>query len=343
MTTLNMPASTDALAFSQALALYDPAWQPLHRRLHRPRQPWQGRFGEYALQVEWQVSMAPGNEPLRVVWLTLGESPLWLALPRQALRLLALPDDLALVSPASALLLEQALLPLIEPLEQALGLTLQVLERAPETPSNLAPLQLELRVTIDGTPMPVQLRSDAEGWAVLLDALDRYIAPAPLDLGPLPLLLQVDAGEAWLTLAELRSLLPGDVVMLEPWAEAQVRLHLGGQLMLKAQRDGQRLRLLETPNVLAVVKERSMSDVEVGADGLDSSLDELQLKLVCQVGSVELSFAQLRELGVGSVLELAPRMHEGVDLMINGRRVGQGQLVKVGDGLGVRVLSFAVS
>ena len=76
---------------------------------------------------------------------------------------------------------------------------------------------------------------------------------------------------------------------------------------------------------------------------LDSSLDELQLKLVCQVGSVELSLAQLRELGVGSVLALAPRMHEGVDLMINGRRVGQGQLVKIGDGLGVRLLSFAAS
>ncbi|MFB4392304.1 MULTISPECIES: type III secretion system cytoplasmic ring protein SctQ [unclassified Pseudomonas] len=338
-----MSASADTLGFSEALPWYDPAWQPSHRRLHRPRQPWHGRFGEHALQVQWQVSMAPGNEPLLVAWLALGESPLWLALPRQALGLLALPEDMVLASLASALLLEQALLPLIEPLEQGLGLTLQVLERPPETPSNLAPLQLELCVSLDGTPLPVQLRSDASGWAVLLDALDRHIAPAPLDLGALPLLLQVDAGEAGLTLAELRSLLPGDVVMLEPWAEAQVRLHLAGQLMLRAQRDGQRLRLLETPNVLAVVKEQPMSDVEVGADGLDSSLDELQLKLVCQVGSVELSFAQLRELGVGSVLELAPRMHDGVDLMINGRRVGQGQLVKVGDGLGVRVLSFAVS
>jgi type III secretion protein Q len=27
--------------------------------------------------------------------------------------------------------------------------------------------------------------------------------------------------------------------------------------------------------------------------------------------------------------------------MVNGRRVGQGQLVKIGDGLGVRLLSFA--
>jgi type III secretion protein Q len=32
---------------------------------------------------------------------------------------------------------------------------------------------------------------------------------------------------------------------------------------------------------------------------------------------------------------------DSVDLMVNGRRVGQGQLVKIGDGLGVRLLSFA--
>lgn len=336
-------AAADTLAFSHALPWYDPQWQPQHRRLHRPRLPWQGAFGEQTLRVEWQVSMAQSNEQLLVSWWALGEATVWLALPRQALGLLALPDGLALPSTASALLLEHALLALIEPLEQALGLTLQVLERAPETPSNLAPLQLELRVSLGDTALPVQLRSDAAGWAVMLAALERHIAPAPLELGPLPLSLQVDGGEAWLTLAELRSLLPGDVVMLDPWAEAQVRLCHGRQLMLRAQRDGQRLQLLEPPKVLAVVTERSMSDVEDGAGGLDCSLDELQLKLVCQVGSVELSFAQLRELGTGSVLELAPRMHEGVDLMINGRRVGQGQLVKVGDGLGVRVLSFAVS
>lgn len=75
--------------------------------------------------------------------------------------------------------------------------------------------------------------------------------------------------------------------------------------------------------------------------GLDSTLNELPLKLVCQVGSVEMSLAQLRELGAGSLVPLTPQLHDGVDLMVNGRRIGQGQLVKIGDGLGVRLLSFA--
>ena len=73
---------------------------------------------------------------------------------------------------------------------------------------------------------------------------------------------------------------------------------------------------------------------------VESSLDELPLKLVCQVGTVELSLAQLREMGEGSLLQLTPQMHDGVDLLVNGRRIGQGQLVKMGDGLGVRLLSL---
>ena len=74
---------------------------------------------------------------------------------------------------------------------------------------------------------------------------------------------------------------------------------------------------------------------------LDSTLDALPLTLVCQVGSVEMSLAQLRELGAGSVVQLDAQQDDRVDLMVNGRRVGQGQLVKIGDGLGVRLLSFA--
>lgn len=74
---------------------------------------------------------------------------------------------------------------------------------------------------------------------------------------------------------------------------------------------------------------------------LDSSLDELPLKLVCQAGSVELTLAQLRELGEGSLVQFADQRQDSVDLMVAGRRVGQGQLVRIGDGLGIRVLSIA--
>lgn len=73
---------------------------------------------------------------------------------------------------------------------------------------------------------------------------------------------------------------------------------------------------------------------------LDVSLDALPLKLVCQVGSVELTLEQLREMAPGTLLPLASSTRDEVDLMVNGRRVGRGELVRIGDGLGVRLLGF---
>ena len=73
---------------------------------------------------------------------------------------------------------------------------------------------------------------------------------------------------------------------------------------------------------------------------VDETLNDLPLKLVCQLGTVELSLAQVQQLGVGSLVPLTSQVHEAVDMLINGRRVGRGQLVQIGDGLGVRVQSI---
>ena len=85
-----------------------------------------------------------------------------------------------------------------------------------------------------------------------------------------------------------------------------------------------------------------MSEMSNDAD-LDASLDELPLTLICQLGSVELTLAQLREMAPGSVLPFTGQAHDEVDLMVNGRRVGRGELVTIGAGLGVRLLGFSGS
>ena len=42
----------------------------------------------------------------------------------------------------------------------------------------------------------------------------------------------------------------------------------------------------------------------------------------------------------GTLLPLASSGQDEVDLMVNGRRIGRGELVRIGDGLGVRLLGF---
>lgn len=328
----------DVAAFAQSLPWHDPQWTAVHNRLHTPRKSWQGQFAGRAMAVHWSGG-EPATDAGVDVWLTVGEAMLVLTLPAEALLALQLPASLALDSLAGSLLLEQALLPLIAPLEQLSGRPIRVLDKT--SPREACALAMNLGVQFaDGAEWPVQLRMSADGAALIADTLDRHATATPEDLGHLHLPMTVDGGEAWLTLAELRSLLPGDVVMLDAWPEAQVRLCLGGDFQACAQREGDRLQLIDAPMAMNSLKEQHMSEVVTGPS-LAASLDELQLKLICQVGSVELTLAQLRELGAGSLLQLTPQMQEGVELLINGRRVGQGQLVQIGDGLGVRVLSFA--
>lgn len=68
--------------------------------------------------------------------------------------------------------------------------------------------------------------------------------------------------------------------------------------------------------------------------------EELPLTVIIEVGRVQMSIQKLMELQPGNVLELDIHPENGVDLVINGRRVGKGELLKVGETLGVRILDI---
>ncbi|MGY2192986.1 type III secretion system cytoplasmic ring protein SctQ [Pseudomonas pergaminensis] len=319
------------------LTHYDPALLALHNQVHRRRRPWQGRCAGQDLRVSWaaepQVLVAPHE-----VLLALGRAPARLRLSAAALEQwvlpLALPFDVQqLPALPRSLLLELAVLDLIETLEPLLGHPVQLLDAADG--QAVFAMQVALELSFGSQPaMSAQLEL-SEGAAVLVAQLLAQYAPIAPD--PLPALRQtlaVVAGRQWLSLGELRSLRPGDVLMLEQGPG--LLLDLDGRLQARCQYQGEVLRLQEALKAPFLEPENTMTDVDAA-----TALDDLPLKLVCQVGSLELTLAQLRELGAGSLLQLNTPGVDSVDLMVNGRRVGQGQLVKIGDGLGVRLLSFA--
>jgi type III secretion protein Q len=311
------------------LERHDSALLALHNRLHRRRQPWRGQCAGQAVVVQWGSAAQPIPDA-REVLLGLGDSRVRVRLPGSVLEQLKVP--LAVAHPASALnalpnalLLELALLTLIEPLERLLGQAVQVSDDQGLDQRRLPfVLSLSLKVTFGQQPeVDVQLDLTGASAQVIADLLDSHATPAPAD----PAVhwpLAVDAGSAWLSLGELRSLLPGDVVMIDQPQDAEFNLALDGRLQARARLEGSGVRLQEKLMAVNPTREPFMTDV-VAAPGVDAILDDLPLKLVCQVGSVELSLAQLRELGTGSLLQLTPDVQDGVDLMVNGRRIGQGQ------------------
>ena len=79
-----------------------------------------------------------------------------------------------------------------------------------------------------------------------------------------------------------------------------------------------------------------------GPTGLqDSDLDDLPVRLVFELGRVELSLGELQRLAPGALVPLARPLDEPLDIIANGRRLGRGALVQIGDSLGVRIVSLA--
>ena len=343
MSVAERQSAVDAQAFLDSLASVDPAGQAWHAGLSRSGTCWQGQLLGQPASLATRASGASLSESASSatfdLWLNQGGAPWLLRIPQGVLATLDLSSSVSRFDAASALLLEQTLLPVIEPLEALLGVSLHLSAQPLCSVERLDAPSLSLTLTLAEQAYDLHLRTDAAGAERLATLLQRQLPTPANDLDHWPMPLRIDIAAGRFSLGELRSLYPGDVALLDRWPVDQVRLGFGTQWQAQASRSDQRLQLLHlTP--CSAFEERFMSEQDTGP-GLDSSLDELELELVCQAGSVTLSLAELRRLGPGSTLELAPRLEAHVDLLVNGRRVGQGELVKLGDALGVRVLSFA--
>lgn len=63
------------------------------------------------------------------------------------------------------------------------------------------------------------------------------------------------------------------------------------------------------------------------------------LTLAVEIGRIQMPLDKLLQLQPGNVLELAVRPEEGVYLLLNGKKVAKGELIKLGDLLGIKILS----
>lgn len=67
---------------------------------------------------------------------------------------------------------------------------------------------------------------------------------------------------------------------------------------------------------------------------------ELPVHLTVEVGRLQMTAGELMNLAPGNLLELNVTPQQGVTLVVNGKKVGRGEIIKIGDVLGVRILSI---
>jgi flagellar motor switch protein FliN/FliY len=70
------------------------------------------------------------------------------------------------------------------------------------------------------------------------------------------------------------------------------------------------------------------------------SPQEIPLTLAIEVARLRINLDKLLQLSPGNVLELSVKPEQGVDLVIGGKKVAKGELVKLGEMLGVKILQL---
>ncbi|MFM9272151.1 type III secretion system cytoplasmic ring protein SctQ [Halomonas elongata] len=319
--------------------------------MSRPREPLTLSLGGHPLRCHLDPGAYPGAEAM-TVGIVLDETPARLMLDAAALAMLVAPLSLRrslqdCTPSVRALWLEYALLEWLEPMEVRLGSTIRLQGDVdePEDP----PVRLDLRLEDAERCGRLSLALSLSSAKALCPLLDTHCSVTPRACSTVPWPLQWVAGYQALSHAELRDLKPGDVVMLDrPGPETAAVV--GGVLMAEVatHRDGMQLR-----SPLHVLTRgdfnmaQSPADTRKKGDGSqstrpdESTLDRLPVRLVCEFGRLELSLGELRELDQGSVLPLSRPSEEAVDLVVNGKVMGRGRLVEVGDGLGVQIVRLA--
>jgi flagellar motor switch protein FliN/FliY len=79
---------------------------------------------------------------------------------------------------------------------------------------------------------------------------------------------------------------------------------------------------------------------EKGAKTTKAKIADLPLNVVIEMGRIQLSVQKLMELQPGNMLEVDLHPENGVDLVVNGKRIGKGELLRVGETIGVRILDI---
>ena len=69
--------------------------------------------------------------------------------------------------------------------------------------------------------------------------------------------------------------------------------------------------------------------------------EEIPLTVSVEIGRIQMSIDQLMQLAPGNMLDLDITPENGVNLIVNGHCIGKGELLKLGETLGVRILDKA--
>ncbi|MER8375499.1 type III secretion system cytoplasmic ring protein SctQ [Mesorhizobium sp. M1406] len=343
--TAGLPAVGERLTLGSVPAVDVGALNAFYRR----RAPAQITIAGKAMTIAtvWPATN-PADQRLCTIAFTVAGKVAKLRLPLSVVeRAFAKADELVdmkrLAPMHAALLLESAFEEDLERIEGKLGerIALTSVERR-DTVSEQISLAFVMAGN-DGTIDCVLNTTDA-GLAVrigrLLDEIGKTRPPIPAEF---PLSVCLRRGALTITLGELQSLQPGDVVLFRDAEEERMAaLIIAERLYAPVTLTADGPQLLAAPTAIAGSNwEWTMNQntpPPAGQTLEESTLDELPVALAFEIGRMAMPLGDVRQLAPGAVVALTDVTEEAVDIIANGKRVGRGEIVRIGENLGVRIV-----
>jgi type III secretion protein Q len=256
--------------------------------------------------------------------------------------------------PHLALLFELALGDELSMLEASLGARLAITSvRAADDDRQNRATALAFAIAVDGLgTLGGELLLQPAQAIMFSQFLDRCANPAPQagkgksiypplpEEDRVPVAVGVRVAATTFAVRDIATLSPGDVVIADQQAKTAVAViaeHLVAPVDLTAA--GARIAAPPT-RACGSAWEWSM---ENGANSPQpdvaqkTNFDDIPVKLLFELGRIELSLAEIRQLAPGAIVPISRPLEDSVDILANGRRIGRGSLVQIGDSLGIRI------
>jgi type III secretion protein Q len=245
----------------------------------------------------------------------------------------------------AAIVLELALTDVLDALEAALACRFALISIVPPRirPESLERPALSFGLTIDGLgTLPSELHLTVNQTIRLAQHLDKYPGPeqAAIDL---PIAVCLRWATATLSMRDLRSLSPGDVMLMDEACQPN-----GTAIAVIAEHLVVPVELAPSAGLLSGYPARGRGSpwewsMEKAPEALRGSapdasdFDDLPVRLVFELGRLELPLGEVRRLAPGTVLPISRPLDDALDIVANGRRIGRGTIVRIGDTVGVRL------
>jgi type III secretion protein Q len=243
----------------------------------------------------------------------------------------------------AAIILEFALESVLAAVEMNLGCKLAVdsFSGQVERLENDGQLPLFFTLVIEGlVTAGCELRIPPDYALRLAEGLDRHagISRSVLDL-PIPVCLRVAAAN--LAAGEIERLSPDDVVLVDASCEPghAVIAVIGERFVapVALAPEGYRFAAHPIPGATSSWAWSMPTDAMAAAWEADAETDNRPLHVLFEIGRFEMPASKVKQLAPNALLPLRPPHDQTVDIVVDGRRIGRGTLMQIGNRTGVRV------